>query len=62
MAHGLIGLAQAINEHNGMEGPELEAYVSFVAAGFADLMGRKDIGDHFEAKCKAAWRKHKGER
>jgi hypothetical protein len=55
----LIGLAEAIHNHTGMEGSELEAFTFYVGAGFADVMGRKDIGDHFDARCKASWAKHK---
>lgn len=50
----IIGLAKAIHDHNGMEGAELEAFTFYVAASFADLMGRKDIGDYFNGRCQEA--------
>lgn len=54
---GLLGLAEAIHDHTGAEGAELEALTFFVAAGFADVMGRKDLGDYFDARCQEAKRK-----
>ena len=46
----ILGLAEVIHEHTGETGPELEALTFYVAAGFADVMGRKDIGDYFEKR------------
>lgn len=53
----ITGLAEAIHNHTGAEGAELESLTFFVAAGFADIMGRKDIGDYFDARCQEAKRK-----
>ncbi len=55
----ISGLAEAIHNHTGMEGAELEAFTFFVAAGFADVMGRKEVGDYFDARCKESWKKFK---
>lgn len=55
----IAGLATVIAEQTGAEGAELEALTFYVAAGFADVMKRPDLGDYFEARCKAAWEKHK---
>ena len=56
---GIKGLAKVVHDHTGAEGPELEALTFFVAAGFADAMGQKAIGDYFDARCKEAWAQHK---
>ena len=50
----LLGLATVIHNHTGAEGKELEALTFYVAAGFADVMSRKDIGDYFDKRCKLA--------
>ncbi len=47
-------LAELIHEHTGEEGRELEALTFYVAAGFADVMGRQDIGDYFDGRCQEA--------
>lgn len=57
MATGLIGLAEAMAEHSGEDGPELEALVFYVAAGFADCVGRKDVGDYFISRCNESFAK-----
>lgn len=56
---GLLGLANIIHEHTGADGAELETLTFFVAASYADVMGRKDLGDYFDARCqeaKAKWK------
>lgn len=60
---GLIRLAAVIEDQTGATGAELEALTFYVAAGYADVLGRKDIGDYFEARCRKAWGQFKrGER
>lgn len=51
---GILGLAEVIHDATGMEGAELDMHVFYVAAGFADVMGRKDIGDYFDRRCQEA--------
>lgn len=48
--YSLTGLAETIHNHTGYEGAELETYTFYVAACFADVMDRKDIGDYFDAR------------
>lgn len=43
----ITDLAEMIHEQTGAEGAELECYVFYVSACFADVIGRKDIGDYF---------------
>ena len=43
----IADLADMINEQTGAEGAELECMTFYIAAGFADCMGKKDIGDYF---------------
>ncbi len=51
---GILELAELIEEHTGATGAELECYVFYVCAGFADIMGRKDIGDYFDNRLQDA--------
>ncbi len=50
----ILGLAAAIEKQTGATGAELEALTFFVAASFADVFGRKDIGDYFDGRCQEA--------
>lgn len=50
----IASLAEKINEATGMEGKELEAFTFLAAAVYADVMGRKDIGDYFQKRMDAA--------
>lgn len=50
----IAGIAEKINEATGADGAELEMLTFFVAACFADVMGRKDIGDYFDGRCQEA--------
>ena len=43
-------LAAKIKEATGMEGKELEAFTFLTAAVYADIVGRKDIGDYFQKR------------
>ncbi len=54
MQDGILGLAELIHEHTGEEGKKLEALTFYVAACYADAMGRKDIGDYFNERCQAS--------
>ncbi len=47
-------LAEVIHNHTGAENSELDQLTFFIAAGFADVMGRKDIGDYFDARLQDA--------
>lgn len=50
----IMGLAEKLNEQTGAEGAELEAMTFYIAACLADVMGRKDIGNYFDARCQQA--------
>lgn len=54
MSKGIIGLAEVIHEATGEEGPELDALTFLVSAWYADALGRRDIGDYFDKRCKEA--------
>lgn len=43
----LESLAEVIHEHTMMEGPELQAMTYHIAAAYADMVGRRDIGDYY---------------
>ena len=55
----ILALATKINEATGADGAELEMLTFWVAACFADGLGRKDIGDYFDARCQQAKEKMK---
>ena len=55
----LTDLAEVIHEHTGAEGKELEELTFYIAAGLADSLGHKDIGDYFNSRCQAEPRFHK---
>ena len=57
MMDGLIGLSETIHEYTGEEGRELEALTFYVAACYADMMQRKDIGDYFIKRCNESYEK-----
>ena len=50
----IAGLAAVIEKQTGATGAELEMLTFFVAASFADVLGRKDIGDYFDGRCQVA--------
>ena len=59
--NGLAGLAEVVERHTGATGAELEVYVFYFAACFADSMDRKDIGDYFDARLQTAKQRAKAE-
>lgn len=52
-------LAEEIHDATGMTGKELEAFTFLTAAVYADIVGRKDIGDYFQKRMDESWKQVK---